>query len=110
MMIGSGFAMDNNPPTEPVKGIVETEAVEEVPQQSQPKHLGLYAYKDSFDNCIGIPSVDLPAGTMNCTVTITINRCTVDIMGVERDLFVGFYNETTNTWTCGLPLYERTVP
>ena len=102
MMIGSGFAMDNNPPTEPVKAIVDTEAVEEAPQQTQ--YMGLVAYKDAFGNCINIPN------PMHCTTTVGGPRCTIKIAGIDYDLFTAVQDPLTLEWSCNEPLYEIPNP
>ena len=102
MTIGSGFAMDNNPPAEPVKGIVETEA--DAPMQTP--YVGPVCYDDAFGNKVII----LNPPSMHCTVTITDERCTIEIDGILKPLYSAFYDNTTNTWLCLLPLYKIPNP
>lgn len=105
MTIGSGFAMDNNPPVEPVKGIVET--VAEAPQQTQPVHSGPFYYEDASGNPV-LLSAPLPT---NCTLAVTINDCMWNVGGNLVRLYAAIYFDMFELrWKVIFPLYERTVP
>lgn len=95
MTIGSSFAMDTNPPTEPVKTTVETEVVEE----AQP--LINYGYKDALGNCVLITTGSLEG---DCLPTNPGLKCTDLIGGVNRDLYEMHFDNNTNKWVCGVPL------
>ena len=100
MAIASGFAMDNNPPAEPVKKVVETEVVtEEAPEVIIPG----VAYMDALGNCVGYYMGPLPP---NCSTTVTLNPCTQIIGGIVRHLRQATFDTNTNKWTCGALLYR----
>lgn len=97
MTIGSGFAMDNNPPTEPVKAIVETEVVEEAPQQV----LMGYGYKDAFGNCVFHDQLPPPT---DCSIMNDGPQCTINIGGDNYLLFLVTRASTSSPWICTIPL------
>ena len=99
MTIGSGFAMDINPPTEPIKGIVETEFVEEAPQQA----LMGYGYKDGIGNCILISEGAPPTG---CSIMNSGPQCTITIGTNIYNLYLFVRATTSHPWNCVVPLRE----
>ncbi|SFJ19795.1 hypothetical protein [Myroides guanonis] len=100
MAIASGFAMDNNPPTEPVKKVVEIEVVtEEAPETLQ---MG-FGYVDSLGNCVQYTG-PLPS---DCTIDQTADQCTVTVGGIIRHLYIAVKNPITNVWSCITPLYKE---
>lgn len=98
--IASGFAMDNNPPTEPVKKVVETEAVN---REAPEAIIAGVAYMDALGNCVGYSIGPLP---QDCTPIITENACTVFIAGAIRHLRQATFDTNTGKWTCGNLLYK----
>ena len=97
MMIGSGFAMDNNPPTEPVKVVFETEVVADAPMQAP--YTGKIAYMDSSFNCIEVENFN------HCTTVNTGIECQISISGQLYYLYTYVENPITNVWECKDPLY-----
>lgn len=98
MMIGSGFAMDNNPPAEPVKkAVVETEVLEEAPQQIQ---MG-YGYKDGSGNCVFIAFGTPPTG---CSIMNNGDICTEFRDGAARNLYLFVRESPSHSWVCTFPL------
>ena len=104
MMIGSGFAMDNNPPTEPVKkAVVETEAVEEAPQQVL---MGYGYYNHITKECVfdsAVPPID-------CSITNTGLQCTINIGGINYLMFLVVRTSVSDPWVCTIPLKKPRVP
>ncbi|SFJ88884.1 hypothetical protein [Myroides guanonis] len=104
MTIGSGFAMDINPPAEPVKRIVET--VAEAPQQMQPVHTGPFYYEDASGNAVQL-SAPLPT---NCTLAVTSIDCIWNVGGNLVRLYAAIYFDMFELrWKVIFPLYERTI-
>ncbi|SFJ34992.1 hypothetical protein [Myroides guanonis] len=104
MTIGSGFAMDINPPAEPVKGIVET--VAEAPQQTQPVHSGPFYYEDASGNAVQL-SAPFPT---NCTLFNTEIECLWEVDDVPVRLYgARYFNMLELKWKVIFPLYERTI-
>lgn len=99
MTIGSSFAMDTNPPTEPVKTTVETE----VAKETQPTILSGLAYKDDFGNCVWHMQTSIPDG---CSKINSGVECLETISGVVRHLFSAELDTSTNTVTCIDPLFK----
>ncbi len=98
--IASGFAMDNNPPTEPVKKILETEIVTE---EAPTTILDGVAYMDG-ENCVGVSTEPLPPG---CSTTGNGPACTAFISGLNRHLYKATYDNVTKEWICINPLFEE---
>lgn len=98
MTIGSGFAMEINPPTEPVKAIVETEAVEEAPQQVL---MGYGYYNHITGDCVFLGPLPEPE---DCSVMNFGPKCTIEIDEVFYDLYLVSRTSTSNPWTCILLL------
>ncbi|SFJ23352.1 hypothetical protein [Myroides guanonis] len=94
MTIGSGFAMDNNPPAEPVKTTVEMEVAEEAPQQV----LVGYGFKDAFGNCFFLMPGNPPTG---CSVNNPGPACTITIGGVAYPLHQFTRATAISPWICG---------
>lgn len=94
MAIASGFAMDNNPPSEPVKKVVETETMQTVVN---------YGYIDANNDCVFYmvepenPTCSTVESIAACTVTVGFN--TYHLRLVTKD-------PITNEWNCGALLYE----
>ena len=100
MAIASGFAMDNNPPIEPVKKVIETEVVTE--ESSEVLQTG-YAYMDSSGDCIqflGTPPLD-------CTPIVSVIACTVNVGGSSKHLYEASFNTELNKWECVRPLFKE---
>lgn len=93
MMIGSGFAMDTNPPTEPVKTTVEIKVEDDV----QSSLVG-YGYKDLFGNCVHQGTLE---SLSNCLPSNTGDIC---IDTSNRDLYFMSRETEHDDWVCGLPL------
>lgn len=98
MTIGNGFAMDNNPPTEPVKVTVETEVVEEAPQQVL---MGYGYYNHDTDECVFL-SVLPPSE--DCSILNDGPICTINVAGVDYLMFVVTRPNTSSPWNCTIPL------
>ncbi|SFJ39668.1 hypothetical protein [Myroides guanonis] len=96
MMIVSGFAMDTNPPTEPVKVVIETEVVEEAPQQV----LMGYGYKDGSGNCVFHSAVP----PQNCSIMNNGDICTIEIDEILYPMYFMTRPSTSSPWICVLPL------
>lgn len=100
MAIASGFAMDNNPPNEPIKKVLETEVVtEEAPEQATP----IMAYRDALGNCVLVYTGIAPTGCSEISGTIA---CTSFIAGATRHLRELVFDNDTEEWTCGALLYK----
>ncbi len=97
MTIGSGFAMETNPPTEPVKAIVETDVIDEVPQQV----LSGYGYYNSDTEECHFLSVEAP---IDCSILNSGSICTVNIGLNTYLMFLVTRPNTSSPWTCTIPL------
>ena len=97
MTTGSGFAMGNNPPTEPVKLNVETEVAEEAPQQV----LSGYGYYNHItDECLFLSAT--PIG--DCLISNPGPQCTVNV-GIDTFLMFEVSRASINDpWACGDPI------
>lgn len=97
MTIGSSFAMDTNPPTEPVKTTVETEVVTNNMEQPTPFKEG-YGYKDALGNCVliteGSPGTD-------CSINNFGVICTESVLGVNQNLYYMSRPTEHDNWICG---------
>ncbi len=93
MAIVSGFAMDTNPPTEPVKVVVETEVAI--------ADFG-YGYQNDLGECILLEEGILPS---NCSILNTGIACMDVINGVPYHLREFTKNPNTNQWECENFLY-----
>ena len=92
LAIVSSFAMETDPPTEPVKTTVETEVIEEV----QP--LISYGYIDASSNCVYLGI--LPSSS-DCLPSNNGDVCTEIIDLLSRDLYEMHFNNVTQKWNCG---------
>lgn len=94
----SSFAMDNNPPTEPVKkAVVETEVAEEAPQQAL---MGYGYYNHITKECLLFegPTPE------DCLITNSGPQCTVNIGLNTFLMFLVTRPNTSSPWTCTIPL------
>ena len=101
MMIGSGFAMDTNPPTEPVKTTVETEVVTDNLEKTTFLNEGYGYYDDVLEKC-----VLLSEGTLgpDCSTVNPGTICTEDINNIPHTLYFMSRISANDPWICGLPL------
>ena len=102
MTIGSGFAMDTNPPSEPVKVVVETEVVE-TNLQTPTAYTGRVGYIDIFNNHVEI----LPSPT-HCSLDNDYPECKMLIGGTLVQLYTFEFDLITLQWKCTQVLYRLT--
>ena len=100
MMIGSGFAMDINPPAEPIKVAVETEVVE-TNLQTPTAYTGRIGYIDIFNNHVEI----LPSPT-HCSLDKVYPECKMLIGGALVQLYTFELDLITLQWRCTQVLYR----
>ena len=92
LAIVSSFAMETDPPAEPVKTTVETEVVEDVQPSIN------YGYIDASNNCVHVGTLD---PLSDCLPTNFGPKCTEVIDGLNRDLYRMHFDGVNNVWICG---------
>lgn len=99
MTIGSSFAMDTNPPTEPVKTTAETEVVINDLEQPPVLEEG-YGYKDNSGNCFYLGATP-PLTDCHPENTGIICSTYVVEFGDIRDLYHMSRDNENSPWICG---------
>ena len=102
LAIVSSFAMETDPPTEPVKTTVETEVVTDNLEKTTFLEEG-YGYKDASDNCILISE---GSPEINCSPTNLGNICEEIPDGEDEPHTLYFMSRDTppSPWVCGAVL------